>query len=116
MVSEMVEIFFFQYLANFETRGCGGDFSTQNLPPTHRFRDICIKRLILQGDGKKTGSVDCVECLVALIPTCFRSSNLTGKRRREMTGVSRVLGRLDSDVLSLEQCNWERTSAYDGCF
>ena len=27
MVSEMVEIFFSQYLANFETRGCGGDFS-----------------------------------------------------------------------------------------
>ena len=95
MVSEMVEIFFSQYLANFETRGCGGDFSTQNLPPTHRFRDICKKRLILYGDGKKTGSVDCVECLVALIRTCFRSSNLTGKRRREMTGVSRVLGLLD---------------------
>ena len=35
-----------------------------------------------------------MECLVALIRACFRSSNLTGKRRREMTGVSRVLGRL----------------------
>jgi len=88
MVSEMVEIFFSQYLANFETRGCGGDFSTQNLPPTHRFRDICIKRLILYGDGKKTGSVDCVECLVALIRT----------------------------VLSLEQFDWEKTSRNDGCF
>ena len=31
MVSEMVEIFFSQYLANFETRGCGGDFSTQGI-------------------------------------------------------------------------------------
>src|ERR1700721_3125963 len=45
MVSEMVEICFSQYLANFETSWCGGDFSTQNLPPTHRFRDICKKRL-----------------------------------------------------------------------
>jgi hypothetical protein len=88
MVSEMVEIFYSQYLANFETRGCGGDFSTQNLPPTHRFRDICKKRLILYGDGKKTGSVDCVECLVALIRT----------------------------VLSLEQFDWEKTSRNDGCF
>ena len=45
MVSEMVEIFFSQYLANFETRGCGGDFSPQNLRATLRFRDICKKRL-----------------------------------------------------------------------
>ena len=44
MVSEMVEFFLSQYLANFQTRGCGGDFSTQNLPPTLPFRDICKKR------------------------------------------------------------------------
>ena len=43
----------------------------------------------------ETRNVGCVECLVALIRTCHRSSNVTGKRRREMTGVSRVLGRLD---------------------
>ena len=45
MVSEMVEIFFSQYLANFETRRCGGDFSPQNLRATLRFRDICKRRL-----------------------------------------------------------------------
>jgi len=45
MVSEMVEIFFSQYLANFETRRCGGDFSPQNLRATLRFRDISKKRL-----------------------------------------------------------------------
>ena len=44
-VSEMVEIFFSQYLANFETRGCGGDFSPQNLPPTHRFPRYLQKTL-----------------------------------------------------------------------
>ena len=44
MVSEMREIFLSQYLANFETRGCGGDFSTQHLPQTLRFRDICKRR------------------------------------------------------------------------
>jgi len=45
MVSEMIEIFFSQYLANIETSGCGGDFSPQKLPTTLRFRDICKKRL-----------------------------------------------------------------------
>jgi hypothetical protein len=44
MVSEMVEFFLSQYLANFQTRGCGGDFSPQNLRATLRFRDICKKR------------------------------------------------------------------------
>ena len=85
----LVEIFFSQYLANFETRGCGGDFSTQNFPPTHRFRDICKKRLILYGDGEKDG-----------------------KR-----GLRGVLGRLDSDrAFPLEQFDWEKTSRCDGCF
>ena len=44
----MVEIFFSQYLANFETRGCGGDFSPQNLPPTHRFFEISAKNALIR--------------------------------------------------------------------
>ena len=68
----------------------GEIFSTQNLPPTHRFRDICKKlSLILYGGRKK---------------------------RREAWIARGVLGRLDSDVLSLEQFDWEKTSRCDGCF
>ena len=70
----MVEIFFSQYLANFETSGCG-----EGLPqgtPTHRFSRY-LHKIIL----------------------CRREKD--GKR-----GLRGVLGRLDSDVLSLEQFDW----------
>ena len=49
----------------------------------------------------------------------YLQKTLNSIRRREKDGkrgLRGVLGRLDSDVLSLEQFDWEKTSRNDGCF